>query len=179
MILWQRYHGPWFQILLEIKRQLKSIVIICQWIPIVFECLWNTEISVGEFCNIFDMYGSIIWSIIVMLLDYESLLGWFEQCTQISNLFSISVENYENRSARRIHSDIGNVTLSVKFQRNFFSFIFFTAYWSIHLRKNKRLPYSKRVKIEIVYLYVVIYNDNTTYVTYVSIVQICNYRVSF
>lgn len=105
---------PWstigLQILLEMKRQSKSIVIICQWIPIVFECLWNTEISVGEFCNIFYMYGSIIWSIIVMLLDYESLLGWFEQCTQISNLFSISVENYENRSARRIHSDIDNVT---------------------------------------------------------------------
>lgn len=130
MILWQRYHGPWFQILLEIKRQLKSIVIICQWIPIVFECLWNTEISVGEFCNIIYMYGSIIWSIIVMLLDYESLLGWFGQCTQISNLFSIFVENYKNRPARRIHSDIGNVTpISVgKIPKELFFFYFFTAY---------------------------------------------------
>lgn len=122
---------PWsnkgLQILLEIKRQSKSIVIICQWIPIVFECLWNTEISVGEFCNIFYMYGSVIWSIIVMLLDYESLLGWFGQCTQISNLFSIFVENYKNRSARRIHSDIGNVTpISVgKIPKELFFFYFF------------------------------------------------------
>lgn len=122
---------PWstigLQILLEIKRQSNSIVIICQWIPIVFECLWNTEISVGEFCNIFNMYGSIIWSIIVMLLDYESLLGWFGQCTQISNLFSIFVENYENRSARRIHSDIGNVTpiFVGKIPKELFFFCFF------------------------------------------------------
>lgn len=117
---------PWsnkgLQILLEIKRQSKSIVIICQWIPIVFECLWNTEISVSEFYNIFYMYGSIIWGIIVMLLDYESLLGWFRQCTQISILFSIFVEN-------RLVGFIQILTmllrsLSVKFQRSFFSFIF-------------------------------------------------------